>query len=285
MITGKTRLLGFFADPHSHSNSPVMYNTSFEKLGLDMRYLAFKIDQDTIGDAVKAMRTLDMVGANVSMPNKGAVMPYLDEISKEAKLCGAVNTIVNKDGFLTGYNTDIYGAVKALEEIGVEISGNEFVLFGLGGAGKAILTGLSMNGARKVSVFLRKPNFGGLAEFVGTLEKETGCEFESCLFEEVDKLEKRLEKAEALINATNVGMGKLEGKTLLPEEIKLSRDLKVMDIIYHPEETELLLQAKKAGCTGVCNGLAMLIYQGEAAFELYTGCKMPIDEVKKAILK
>lgn len=287
MITGTTKLLGFFADPSSHSNSPLMYNTAFEKLGLDMRYLAFTVGKESIGDAVNAMRTLDMVGANVSMPNKTEVIKYLDDISEEARLCGAVNTIVNRNGHLTGYNTDIYGAMKALKEIGAEIKGKDFMLFGLGGAGKAILTGLGMEGANKVSLFLRREPNKDETEFVEKIENATGCKVEFFNFTSmIGKLGMtfRPGQVEALINATNVGMGKLEGQSLVPDNCTLPAALKVMDIIYHPEETELMKQVKEAGCKGVCNGLSMLIYQGEAAFKLYTGLDMPVDDVRRAIM-
>ena len=113
-ISGHTGLLGFFADPAAHSKSPFMYNTAFQKLGMDYVYLAFQIDQTSLADAIRSMRTLQMRGANVSMPNKTAVIQYLDDISTEARLCNAVNTIVNENGRLIGYNTDGTGAMLAL---------------------------------------------------------------------------------------------------------------------------------------------------------------------------
>ena len=153
-ITGHTHLLGFFADPAAHSKSPAMYNACFGALGIDAAYLAFRCGKEGIGSAMEAMRTLGMIGANISMPNKRAVMDYLDEISQEAALAEAVNTVVNREGKLTGYNTDIGGAHRAIEELH-PIRGSRAVLLGLGGAGKAILIALAQAEAAHVSVFIR----------------------------------------------------------------------------------------------------------------------------------
>ena len=249
-ISGHTGLLGFFADPASHSRSPLMYNTAFEKLGMDYVYLAFQIDRTTLPDAIQSMRTFRMRGANVSMPNKTAVMQYLDEISTEARLCGAVNTIVNDDGHLTGYNT-------------------------------AIITQAALDGVSEISVFVRKSSFWKSEAFLEKIQKETGCQISLLDIGDPDALKQELTRADILINATSIGMEPDTNACPVPGPEFLNERLFVMDIIYSPEETTLLRYAKEKGLP-CCNGLGMLLYQGAAAFRLYTGEELPIEDVKKA---
>lgn len=281
-ITGHTRLLGFFADPASHSKSPVMYNSAFEYLNLDMVYLAFRTEKKDIGRAVEAMRTLNMAGANISMPNKAAVMEYLDEISSEAKLAGAVNTVVNQDGRLTGYNTDIYGAMKALKVMGAEPEGKNIVLLGAGGAGSAVMAGLAFEKAGRLSVFVREKSMDKHSEYCNRILTETGLDIQLLPIEDERLLAERICGSQILINATNVGMGSLVRESLIKDSSCLHSQLYVMDAIYSPSETELLKQSKRAGVKGFCNGMNMLLYQGEKAFKLYTGLDMPLDVVRTA---
>ena len=280
-ISGHTGLLGFFADPASHSRSPLMYNTAFEKLGMDYVYLAFQIDRTTLPDAIQSMRTFRMRGANVSMPNKTAVMQYLDEISTEARLCGAVNTIVNDDGHLTGYNTDGSGAMLALSEAGVSVSGKHLVILGAGGAGTAIITQAALDGVLEISVFVRKSSFWKSEAFLEKIRKETGCRISLLDIGDPAVLKQELSRADILINATSIGMEPDTNACPVPGPEFLNERLFVMDIIYSPEETTLLRYAKAKGLP-CCNGLGMLLYQGAAAFRLYTGEELPIEDVKKA---
>lgn len=280
-ISGHTGLLGFFADPASHSRSPLMYNTAFEKLEMDYVYLAFQINQETLPDAIHAMRTLRMKGANISMPNKTAVMEYLDDISTEARLCGAVNTIVNENGHLTGYNTDGKGAMLALSSKGVTVSGKHLVILGAGGAGTAIITQAALDGASRISVFIRKKSFVKSEDILSRIQKETGCPIALLDIEDHTLLKSHLGQADILVNATSVGMAPAEDSCPIPGPEFLNSRLFVMDIIYCPEETVLLKYAKNSGAN-YCNGLGMLLYQGVAAFSLYTGQELPVEDVKKA---
>ena len=257
-ISGHTGLLGFFADPASHSRSPLMYNTAFEKLGLDYVYLAFQIDQTTLPDAVQSMRTLRMRGANVSMPNKTAVMQYLDEIS-----------------------TDGSGAMLALSEAGVSVSGKHLVILGAGGAGTAIITQAALDGVSEISVFVRKSSFWKSEAFLEKIRKETGCQISLLDIGDPAVLKQELVRADILINATSIGMEPNTDACPIPGPEFLNEGLFVMDIIYSPEETTLLRYAKEKGLP-CCNGLGMLLYQGAAAFHLYTGKELPIEDVKKA---
>ena len=292
-ITGKTKLLGFFANPAEHSQSPLIYNTSFDKLGIDYVYLAFNIPEGKIGDAVSVMKTLEMRGANVSMPHKQAIIPYLDEVSAIVATCDAVNTVINDNGFLKGYNTDIVGSTKAIESMGVNIEGVNAVILGLGGAGKAVLTALAMKKAGKVTVFVRGKNalLSGEADhsyraadamaFVDKIKRNTGVDIEVKDEANLDELKEALSTASLLVNCTAIGMGKHEGMSLIPDSSYLHSNLSVMDAIYYPKKSKLLEQAEEAGCNWK-NGIDMLLYQGQEAFKLLTGKDFPIDAVRAA---
>ena len=280
-ISGHTGLLGFFADPAAHSKSPFMYNTAFQKLGMDYVYLAFQIDQTSLADAIRSMRTLQMRGANVSMPNKTAVIQYLDDISTEARLCNAVNTIVNENGRLIGYNTDGIGAMLALSHAGVSNQEKNLIILGAGGAGTAIITQAALDGASKISVFVRKQSFWKSEDFLEKIRKKTGCRIALLNLEDPDLLKAELVHADILINATSIGMEPNPDSCAVSGPKDLGDHLFVMDIIYSPEETTLLRYAKTAGLS-CCNGLSMLLYQGAAAFRLYTGEELPVEDVRRA---
>lgn len=279
-ISGHTKLLGFFADPAAHSKSPAMYNTAFEKLGIDYVYLAFRVDQSTLSNAIQAMRTLDMRGGNISMPNKTAVLPLLDKLSREAKLCGAVNTIVNNNGILTGYNTDGAGAMKALASKGFSIAEKKLVLLGAGGAGTAIIAQAALDGAKEINVFVREHSIPKHRDFIQKIAEETDCPVTLLNMEDHTLLASRLRKSDILINATSVGMEPHSDICPIPDPSFLHSDLFVMDIIYSPSQTLLLKYAEKRGCQNM-NGLGMLLYQGAVAFELYTGKSLPVEDVKR----
>ena len=293
-ITGKTKLLGLFANPAEHSKSPGIFNAVLDKLGLDYRYLAFRIPEGRIRDAVEAMKLLGMKGVNISMPHKEAIISYLDEISEEAKFCGAVNTVVNDEGRLKGYNTDIYGAVKAIENMDVDISRSDIAILGLGGAGKAVLTGVSGRRPQSIKVFVRgrdallagdndKAHHAAEAlAFVEKTKNKTGIDIELLDVENLNALRENLEDIDVLVNATGIGMGKNEGKSLIPDESYLVGKPAVLDVIYSPEQTKLLQQAEEAGCR-YSNGINMLIYQGEIAFKLLVGADITIDDIRSAV--
>ncbi|MBO4235393.1 MAG: shikimate dehydrogenase [Firmicutes bacterium] len=293
-ITATTKLLGLFADPAEHSKSPKIFNAIFDKYGMDYAYLAFRVPKGEIGTAAAAIRVIGMKGANISMPHKEAIIPYLDEISDEARFCGAVNTVVNDNGMLKGYNTDIYGAVKAVESLDVKIDGSKVAILGLGGAGKAVLTGVLGRNPREIRVFVRgidalkegKANEAFRAPeakaFVEKAKEETAASIYLFDLKKTDDLRDGLSDIDILINATGVGMGKYEGESLIPDSSFLNNKPAVLDVIYAPEKTRLLEQAEEAGCR-FSNGLSMLAYQGEIAFKLMLGREITINDVREAI--
>ena len=284
-INASTGLVAFFAHPCHHSKSPLMHNTAFQALGLNYVYLAFDVDQSGLETAVSALRALNMRGANLSMPNKVAVMPYLDEIAPEARLAGAVNTIVNDNGRLVGRNTDGIGWMRAVGDLGADLTGEKLTIVGTGGAAKAIISQAALDGVGEIAVFNRRSSRWASAEcFISAVAERTGCtvtlhelntEDEGCM----EDLRREISSSRLLANATNVGMAQLEGQTYIPDESYFHPGLIVTDAIYSPKETALLKLARLAGCQ-TQNGDLMVLYQGAAAFSYWTGREMPVEDIK-----
>lgn len=285
-IDGHTRLLGLIGTPVGHSKSPAMYNYCFEKFGLNCAYLAFDVDMDHVADAVAALRTFNVMGCNVTMPLKNAVIPYLDVVSEASKAIGSVNTIVNKDGKLYGYVTDGMGYTGELRRGGVEIAGKKITLLGAGGAASAIAIEAALEGAAEIRVFNKHDSFWERAlsnlETIGKAAPE--CKITLNDLDDADALRASIDSSDILTNATRVGMAPMDDASLITDTTMFRPGLIVTDVVYNPEETKLLREAKAAGCT-TFDGLGMLVGQGAASFKLYTGLEMPIDEVCDAIYR
>lgn len=279
-ITGHTELIGLMAYPIRHSSSPAMQNEAFAKLGLDYAYLAFEVDNDTLEDAVKGLRALRMRGSNVSMPNKTVVHKYLDKLSPAAEMCGAVNTIVNDDGVLTGHITDGIGYMAALKDNDIDVIGKKMTIVGAGGAATAIEIQAALDGVAEMSIFNVKDKFWANAEdTVRKINEKTNCKATLYDLADLDKLKEEIADSYLFANATGMGMKPLEGKTYIPDKSFFRPDLIVTDVVYFPRETEMLRMAKEVGCKTM-NGLGMMLFQGSAAFELWTGQPMPIEYMK-----
>ena len=279
-ITGHTELLGLMAYPIRHSSSPAMQNEAFAKLGLDYAYLAFEVDNDTLEDAVKGLRALRMRGSNVSMPNKTVVHKYLDKLSPAAEMCGAVNTIVNDDGVLTGHITDGIGYMAALKDNDIDVIGKKMTIVGAGGAATAIEIQAALDGVAEMSIFNVKDKFWANAEeTVRKINEKTNCKATLYDLADLDKLKEEIADSYLFANATGMGMKPLEGNTYSPDKSFFRPDLIVTDVVYFPRETEMLRMAKEVGCKTM-NGLGMMLFQGSAAFELWTGQPMPIEYMK-----
>ena len=207
-ITGTTRMLGLIGNPVEHSKSPAMYNYCFHKYGLDWAYLAFPISVEKTGDAIQALRALNMRGANVTMPCKSAVLPYLDYLTPAAKAIGAVNTIVNDSGTLTGHNTDGFGYTENLRRHGVSVSGKKIVLLGGGGAATAIAAQAALGGAAELRVFNLKDAFWPkLEESMSRIRAAApNCKITLHDLADQELLREKIESADILSNATRVGM-------------------------------------------------------------------------------
>ncbi len=282
-ITGRTELIGLLATPIRHSKSPAMHNAAFESLGLDYAYLAFEFPPGNLPDAVKGLKALNVRGWNVSMPYKTAIIPLLDEISEIAALCQSVNTVVNDGGTLKGTNTDGLGFMEAVKNAGIDIIGEKITVFGAGGVATAICMQAALDCVGEISIFNKSDSFvGHMEENIETINSETTCRATFYPLEDHAALKREIADSALLCNATNVGMGKLKGQCLVPDESYLRPELYVFDVIYAPEETALLAMARKKGCYAM-NGINMMIYQGAAAFKLWTGQDMPIDAVRKIL--
>ena len=282
-ITGHTELIGLMAYPIRHSSSPAMHNEAFATLGLDYAYLAFEVDNDTLEDAIKGLRALKMVGSNISMPNKTVVGQYLDELSPAAQMCGAVNTIVNDNGKLIGHITDGIGYMQSLKDNNIDVIGKKMTITGAGGAAKAIEVQAALDGVKEISIFNIKDKFWPAAEkTVETIRSNTDCIVNLYDLDDKEKLREELADSYLFAQATGVGMKPLEGLSVVPDKSFFRPDLIVTDTIYSPRETALLKMAKEAGCKTM-NGLGMMLFQGDAAFYLWTGQHMPIDHMKEVL--
>lgn len=253
--------------PIKTSRSPSIHNAGYKKLGIDDEfiYLRAEVKPDNLKMAIDGVRALGVRGVSVTMPHKQTVMKYLDKIEKNSKIIGAVNTIINNNRVLTGFNTDWVGALTALEKK-TTLKGKQVALIGSGGAARAIVYGLNKKGA-SVKIFNR------------SLKKarELAKEFKS-QFSSLDSLEE-IAKMDIIINATSVGMN--EDKSLVAEKF-INKNQIIFDVVYSPKETKLIKDALKIGAK-VVYGYEMLLYQGMAQFELYTGMKAPEEVMRKTL--
>lgn len=280
-LSGTTTLLGLIGTPVEHSKSPAMYNHCFQKFGLDWAYLAFDIPQEKAGDAVQAIRTLGMRGANVTMPCKNAVIPYLDKLTPAAEAIQAVNTIVNENGTLVGHNTDGCGYTQNLRRSGVEVKGKKIVLLGGGGAASAIAIQAALEGAAEIAVFNLKDAFWPRVEkgLQAIAKAAPTCAITLNDLQDRETLHRAILRCDILSNATRVGMAPYEDQSNITDLSWFHPDLIVTDVVYAPPQTRMLREAQAAGCL-TCDGLGMLLCQGAEAFRLYSGMEMPVEEIR-----
>ncbi len=283
-ISGKTRLAGLYALPARHSFSPMMHTTSFKETGVDAVYLSFDVPPKRLGESIQAVRDLEMLGINLSMPHKMEAIKYVDELSQAARLIGAINTIVNHGGKLIGHNTDGIGCMESLKQNGIDIIGKRMTILGAGGAATAIITQAAIDGVKAIDVFNIKDEFyQKIKPKLAEIAEETNCQIQLHDLAKEQQLSDALATSSLLINATRIGMAPKTDQMPLSEAL-LRKDLPVFDVIYHPGETKLLTAAKAIGATAV-NGLDMLLYQGAAAFKLWTGKEMPVALIQPLLVK
>lgn len=280
-ITGHTRLTALLGSPVAHSISPMMHNESFRLLGLDYVYLCFDVNEASLPAAVEGLKTCNIRGFNLTMPNKNKVVELLDELSPAARLIGAVNTVVNDDGKLTGYNTDGVGYMQSVKDAGYNIIGKTITVMGAGGAATAICAQAALDGVETIHIFARKTSrfWERTEKLVENINTSLPCR--AVLHENEDKnaLKDSIAQSTLLLNATSVGMAPNVDASIITDTSLYRPDLIVSDIIYNPRETRFLREAKEAGCQ-TFNGMYMLLYQGAEAFRLWTGQDMPVQEIK-----
>lgn len=283
-ITGQTRLAALYAQPARHSISPAMHTKAFEATGTDAVYLSFDVAPEDLAASMTAVRTLGMMGVNLSMPHKMAVIPFLDELSPAAQLIGAVNTVVNEDGRLVGHNTDGVGFMRSLQDIDVDIIGKEICIIGAGGAATAIASQAAIDGVKRIYVFNRQDEFmEKFQQKAAEIAATTAADVVTVDLEaDYHQLAECLKKCVLLVNATGVGMKPHDDLMPIKNGEVLHEDLAVYDVIYNPRETKLLRTAREKGLK-TANGLGMLLYQGAEAFRLWTGKEMPVEIIKPLV--
>ena len=276
-ISGRTELFAVIGDPIEHSLSPAMHNAAFEHLKLDYIFVVFRVTPDELETAVRGARALGIKGLSVTMPLKNAIIEFIDEADAAVKLLRAANTILNQHGRLKGFNTDGIGAVKALKSNDVDLSKKKVLLLGAGGAAKAIAFSLAKEVDELCILNRDVVKARDLASVLATFGIEiVGDELSP------SNIEEELADADVLINATSVGMAPNTDESLV-KPAWLKPDVSVLDIVYNPIETRLIRESKAAGIK-VINGVEMLLYQGAAAFEIWTQIKAPVDVMRTALL-
>lgn len=280
-ITGHTGLLCLLGSPVAHSISPAMHNESCAALGLDYAYLAFDVDEEQMPSAIEALKVLGARGWNITMPGKNIMCRLADHLSPASEISGACNTVVNDNGVLTGYTTDGIGFMKAVKENGVDLAGKNMTLLGGGGAATAILVQAALDGLHQIDVFnIRDDFYPRLEEIAAKLNDRTSCMVRVHDFTDPLELKDAIAGSAILVNGTSVGMAPHTERSLISDPSLFRPDLFVFDVIYNPQETKLLKDAKAAGCR-TSNGMYMLLYQGAASFELWTGQKMPVELIRE----
>ncbi len=268
MIGPETEIYCLLGNPVRHSLSPAMHNAGFRALGINAVYLAF--EPDDIGVAVQGLREIGASGFNVTMPFKAQIIRHLDRVDGMAEKIGAVNTVVNRNGKLVGFNTDGIGAVNALKKA-TAIAGKKILLIGCGGAGSAIAFCLKKENAAVVVADRNESKAAGLAKKTGSEKIGIG-EITSGNSGDFD----------VVINATPVGMEPNHNETPMETNL-LRKNTVIFDIVYEPRETRFLREAKKRGCATV-SGIEMLLEQGYEAFRLFTGKEAPRGAMRKAVM-
>lgn len=282
MVSGKTKILGIIGWPIGHSYSPLIHNAAFQELGLEYCYVPLPVERDLEG-ALRGFKAMGFIGGNVTIPYKEKIMPYLDEISPEANLIGAVNTLRIEHGKLVGYNTDGTGFVRSLkEEAAFDPKGKRFVLLGGGGAARGIAVALALAGCHQIALVNR--SLDGPTSIKKILTDNFSCEVGVFPWEE-EVLAELLRQTDCLINTTPLGMyPNHQMPSIIPAQILPSGGLMVADIVYNPRMTSLLQTAQDRG-NSILSGEGMLLYQGIIGFELWTGQKAPIKVMKEKLLK
>ena len=279
-INGETVVCGLFGYPVAHSFSPEMHNRAFDELGLNWAYLPFEVKPEHLSQAVEAVRALNLVGVNVTVPHKERVIEFLDEITQAAKTIGAVNVIVNDGGKLIGHNTDGIGFIKSLEEAKFNVSGKKAVVLGAGGAAKAVCVQLAYEGIAELTIVNRNiEKASKLASLISNLKVDVI----TLRWEQKKHIRDEMHNADLVVQATSIGMHPDNAFPPIPDDCFREGQI-VCDLVYNPVNTKFLQAAKNAKAT-VVNGLGMLLYQGAAAFEMWTNKRAPVDVMRKVLVE
>lgn len=281
-ITGHTHMVAMIGSPVEHSASPATHSLAYQKLGIDAVFLVFDVEEKDVAKVIEAFRVMKgWVSTTVTMPLKQAVIPYLDELSDAASLMGSVNMIKKEDdGRLVGHNTDGQGFMNNLKKHGVVVEGSTMTLVGPGGAGSAIFVQAALDGVSCLDVFARGNgrSYNHALELKQKIEEATSCKVTLYPLEDTEQLKRSIAESDILANGTNIGMGEGNTETPVPADF-IKPGMVVADVIYAPQETQLLKEAKARGCKTL-NGLGMLDEQAVVADRIRFGVEIPIDEIR-----
>jgi shikimate dehydrogenase len=276
-INGRTRIVGIFGDPIAHTRSPTMQNAAFQACNLPYVYVPYLVHPSELSKAVQGIRALNLAGINVTVPHKERIVGYLDSLSEEAELCGAVNTVVNRDGHLFGDNTDGRGFLQSLREYGLSPKQGEVILIGAGGSGRAVLVSLLRAGYGPITIVNRTV---ANAQLLARSYRHLGKNEISALSLDALQSPQLPERASLVINSTSVG---LHGEEFFPLSYKASpRTCLFYDLLYRSKPTSFLHGAKMAR-RSTLDGREMLLHQGALAFTLWTEMPAPLQVMKRAL--
>lgn len=284
IFDGKTRVYSLLGYPVEHSFSPAMQNAAFKSAGLNSVYVPFSPESEQLAAAIAGIRALGIAGANVTVPHKEAVIPLLDNLTEVAMTYGAVNTIANRGGSLTGHNTDGEGFIQALkEDCGFDPAGGNAVVFGAGGAARAVALALARSGCPGMALVNRST--AKAEKIAGFVREATGVQAEVFEWKAGNKeLAVWAQKAALMVNCTSIGMsGGAEAAFPLPDELPGSGQL-AYDVVYNPTHTVFMQRAERNGAA-TANGLSMLLRQGALSFEFWTGLTAPLEVMRNALSK
>ncbi|RSJ96452.1 shikimate dehydrogenase [Streptococcus australis] len=278
-IDGYTRMAAVIAKPIRHSISPFIHNHAYQLTATNAVYLAWEVAEEEVEQSLQQLRVLDMLGANISMPYKKKVLPYLDQLDESAQLIGSVNTIVQKDGRLTGYNTDGLGFLKSLPKT-FSIKNKILVLLGAGGAARAIVLEAIRQGVGEIHLFVRPESLAKYQAIFSPLSEALSFAIVLHDLSSRDQVNEMMVEADLLLNATGLGM---DGVSLpVPKDLIFPKGCLVADLAYFPAKTPFLQLAEEQEVQTV-NGLGMLFHQAGLAFELMTDKPFPEQEVWQAV--
>lgn len=278
-ISGRSRLYAVIGDPVSHSLSPRIMNAAFAGTGVDAVYVALTVRENEAEQAMKMIRLFGVAGVNVTMPLKQAIVPYLDHLSPTAELVGAANCVINTDGVLTGHNTDCTGFRLSLSAC-FSTAPNAAFLLGAGGAARAIASELIRWGCKKLVITNRSQD---KAEALAELLRAAGaCQVQVLPWNPAE-WEEDLQQTELIINATSLGMGANGSVAGLLCWDKICRQAIIYETVYNPLETDLLIKARQHKFP-VVEGIELLLWQAVAGFEIWTGIKAPVEEMRRRLL-
>lgn len=283
-VTGKTSICGVIGDPIEHTMSPAMHNVAYRQMGLDYVYIPFRVKAEELGKAVDGMRAFNIRGLNVTIPHKVAVIPFLDKLDSLAERIGAVNTIVNDNGVLTGHNTDATGFLRALLEKGIKPKGKNALVLGAGGASRAVSFILADSGASRLIILNRAEELDWAYELAASINQlyQIDAKAGELTRQNLAGILERID-IDILVNATSVGMIPDVNNTPVDADL-LRPGLVVFDIVYNPLKTRLLKEAEAVGAESI-SGIEMLAWQGALAFEKWTGQEAPLDLMRREAIR